>query len=168
MDLVRRLAGHDVNRVIAEELNRQGECTAKLLRFNQVRVASLLRHGRIPRFRPSEEPAESPMLSGHQAARKREVSPSTLHRLLNDGFPPSEQVTPEARWRIRLDELLRARLPAALPPGFVVMKEAVARLGVSRQTVLRWVKRGKLDAVMIHRDKHPSFEVRPSQLDSRS
>jgi len=81
------------------------------------------------------------------------VAPSTIHRMLNDGFLAGDQITPGAPWRIRLTEELRQHFVENVPEGYVPMQIATARLGVSRQTVLEWIKRGKLDAVTIRQGR---------------
>ena len=40
------------------------------------------------------------------------------------------------------------------------MREAPRALGVSRQTVLQWVKHGKLDAVMICRGNRKGLRIK--------
>jgi hypothetical protein len=65
------------------------------------------------------------------------VSTPTIHRWLNDGFIPSEQLTPGAPWQIRITEELRARFVEQAEPEYVPMLEAMMKLGVSRQTVLQ-------------------------------
>ena len=84
-----------------------------------------------------------------KAAAVLNVAPSTLHRWLNDGLIAGEQVTPGAPWRIRLTEPLKARLTEAAGEGFVTMQEATRALGVTRQTVLRRVKRGEIEAAHV-------------------
>ena len=81
------------------------------------------------------------------------VAPSTIHRMLNDGFLAGNQITPGAPWRIGLTEELRQRFVADAPEGYVAMQVATARLRVSRQTVLDWIKRGKLDAITVQRGR---------------
>ena len=158
--LVRRLAAHHPDREIAAVLNRQGKTTATGLSFTARRVTLLRLSRKIPCFRPAAQPPEGELLSVRQAAEQLGVAPSTLHRSINDGFLPARQVTPGAPWRIRLTPQLRARFRAEAPPGYVGMREAIRRLGVSRQTVLQWVKRGKLDAVMIHRGRRKGLAIK--------
>ena len=80
------------------------------------------------------------------AAAALNVTPSTLHRWLNDGLIAGEQMTPGAPWRIRLTEELKARFAEKAVDGFVTMQEATRALGVTRQTVLQRVKRGEIEA----------------------
>jgi excisionase family DNA binding protein len=83
------------------------------------------------------------------AAAALNVTPSTLHRWLNDGLIAGEQMTPGAPWRIRLTEELKARFAEKAVDGFVTMQEATRALGVTRQTVLQRVKRGEIEAAHV-------------------
>jgi excisionase family DNA binding protein len=160
IELVRRLAQHYPDTVIAGILNRQDRKTARGLRFDTNRVGNLRRHWNIPCYEPSEDPTGGELLTVKQAARVLDVAPSTLHRWLNDGFIAGEQVTPHAPWQIRLTESLMKRFVDEAPEGYVTMQEATQRLGVSRQTVLQRVKRGELDAVHVHRGRKKGIRIR--------
>ena len=94
------------------------------------------------------------------AALVRGVAPSTLHRLLNAGIIPGEQLTPGAPWRIRLTHDVLARFNNDAGEGFMPMREAMKALGVSRQTVLQRVKRGELDAVHVMRGKQKGLRIK--------
>ena len=48
----------------------------------------------------------------------------------------------------------------AVPAGYVPIREAMRAQGVSRQTVLQWVKRGKLKAVMIYRGRRKVLRIK--------
>ena len=148
---MRRLAALYPDAVIAGILNRQGRTTAYGHRFEAGRVASLRRHWDIPCFEPRMTHAEGELLTIKKAAAVLGVAPSTLHRLLNAGIIPGEQLTPGALWRIRLDEEVMARFNNDAGESFIPMREAMKALGVSRQTVLQRVKRGELDAVHVMR-----------------
>ena len=91
---MRRLAALYPDAVIAGILNRQGRTTAYGHRFEAVRVASLRRHWDIPCFEPSATHAEGELLTIKKAAAALSVASSTLHRLLNAGIIPGEQLTP--------------------------------------------------------------------------
>ena len=160
IDLLRRLAAHYPDAVIAGILNRQGRRTARGLRFTQSRVSSLRTHRKIPCFRRAERPPDGEVVSVRQAAKVLGVATSTIHRMLNDGFLSGEQITPGAPWQIRLTEELRSHFVEEAPEGYVAMQVATARLGVSRQTVLEWIKRGKLDAVTIRRGRRGGLRIR--------
>ena len=159
IDLLRRLAAHYPDTVIAGILNRQGRKTATGLSFTANRVGSLRTHWNIPCFKPPEEPVDGPCLTIEQAARELKLAPSTLHRWLNDGFIPGEQITPGAPWRIRLTDDLRARFVEEPPDGYVTMLKAVNLLGVTRQTILQRVKRGELKAVHVRCGRRKGLRI---------
>lgn len=157
--LVRRLATHYPDTVIAGILNKQDRTTARGLRFTANLVGNLRRHWKIPRFEPLAEPPDGELLNIKQAAKVLGIAPSTIHRWLNDGFIAGEQITPGAPWQIRLTEELRNRFVDQAPAGYVTMQEATKILGVSRQTVLQRVKDGELDAVHVYRGRRKGLRI---------
>lgn len=160
VELVRRLAVHYPDALIAGILNRQGKSTAYGHRFTSNRVGNLRRHWNIPRFEPTTKPSEGELVNIKQASNILGIAPSTIHRWLNDGFIPGEQITPGAPWQIRVTEDLLARFVEDTPDGYVPMVDATKILGVSRQTVLQRVKRGELDAVHVYRGKRKGLRIR--------
>jgi hypothetical protein len=164
--LLRRLAVHYPDAVIAGVLNRQGRRSAHGERFTVSIVSSLRTSWNIPRHQPPTTPPEGELATVTEAARQLGVAPSTLHRWLQDGFLGGEQVTPGAPWQIRLTEELRARFTEEAPPGWLPMWSAMKALGVSRQTVLQRVKRGQLRAVHVHRGRQPGLRIEvPRSMD---
>jgi DNA invertase Pin-like site-specific DNA recombinase/predicted DNA-binding transcriptional regulator AlpA len=157
--LVRRLAVHYPDSVIAGILNRQGRATAYGHRFTAGRIGNLRRHWGIPCCEPTTDQAEGELVTVKKAAAALGVAPSTIHRLLNDGIIAGEQLTPGAPWRIRLTDALKARFDGEAGEGFLPMREAMRALGVSRQTVLQRVKRGELAAVHVTRGKQKGLRV---------
>jgi excisionase family DNA binding protein len=158
--LVRRLAAHYPDAVIAGILNRQDRQTAYGHRFTANHVGSLRRQWNIPRFKPPPTIPEGELLTVRQAAAVLGTAASTVHRWLNDGFIRGEQLTPGAPWRIRLTEDLRAGFVNETPQGYLTMYQAMRRLGVSRQTVLQRVKRGELDAIHVMRGKKNGLRIK--------
>ena len=158
--LVRRLAAHHPDPVIAGILNRQGRKTARGHRFEGNRVCNLRQHWSIPCFVPEPASGDGELLTITAAACVLGVAPSTIHRLLNDGIIPGEQSTPGAPWRIRLTDDLKARFNGEAGDGFLAMREAMRTLGVSRQTVLQRVKRGELEAVHVTRGKQKGLRIK--------
>jgi DNA invertase Pin-like site-specific DNA recombinase len=158
--LVRRLAVHYPDTTIAGILNRQGRRTARALPFTASRVQSLRHHWHIDAYQPSDRPEEGQRLTVAVAAAELGTAPSTLHRWLNDGFIPGEQITPGAPWRIRLTDELRALFLDDAPDGWLVMQDATKILGVSRQTVLQRVKRGELQAVHIRSGRRKGLRIK--------
>ena len=158
--LVRRLAVHYPDTVIAGILNRQGRRTARGHRFEGNRVCSLRRHWNIPCFEPKAEAGDGELMTIKRAAVALGVATSTIHRLINDGIIAGEQLTPGAPWRIRLTTDLKARFNADAGEGFLPMREAMRALGVSRQTVLQRVKRGELEAVHVTRGRQKGLRIK--------
>ena len=158
--LLRRLAVHYPDDVIAGILNRQGRTTARDLRFTANLVSNTRRHWHIPRFQPRPEGPDGELLSIQQAAKALKLAPSTLYRWVNEGFVAGEQVTPGAPWQIRLTDDLRRQFVDQAPEGYVVMQAMTKLLGVSRQTVLQRVKRGELEAVHVCRGRRKGLRIK--------
>jgi len=160
IELLRRLAVHHPDTVIAAVLNRQGRKTARGESFTANRVASLRRHWNIPCFQAPTTPLEGELLSVQAAADQLGVAASTLLRWLDDGFVGGEQVTPGAPWRIRMTKELRSLIVPEVPRGYVAMPQAMRMLGVSRQTIMQRVKRGELSVVHVSRGKQKGLRIR--------
>jgi excisionase family DNA binding protein len=158
--LVRRLALYYPDTMIAGILNRQGRTTAYGHRFEAGRVGNLRRHWDIPCFEAKADEAAGELLTIKKAATMLGVAPSTIHRLLNDGVIPGEQLTPGAPWRIRCTDDLMARFNGEAGDGFMPMREAMRVLGVSRQTVLQRVKRGEIEAVHVMRGRQKGLRIK--------
>jgi hypothetical protein len=160
LELLRRLAVHHSDSIIAGVLNRQGRKTARGESFTANRVNSLRNHWNIPRYQPPAQPPDGELLTVEAAANQLRVAPSTLLRWLNDGFIGGEQVTPGAPWRIRMTQELKNLIVPEVPPGYVTMPEAMRLLGVSRQTIMQRVKRGELSVVHVSCGKQKGLRIR--------
>ncbi len=159
--LIRRLAAHYPDAVIAGILNRQHRTTARGMSYTARRVQSLRHHWKIPCHQPgtSDQAPEGELLNVTQAARELKIAPSTLLRWLNDGFIAGEQVTPGAPWRIRLTSQLRGMLTDTAPDGWLALHHASRALGISRQTVLQKVNRGELRAVLTRTGRRKGLRI---------
>jgi DNA invertase Pin-like site-specific DNA recombinase/predicted DNA-binding transcriptional regulator AlpA len=158
--LVRRLAAHYPDSVIAGILNRQGRKSAYGHRFTANLVSGLRRQWDIPRFeRPTNQP-EGELLNVRQTAAALGVATSTIHRWLNDGIIAGEQLTPGAPWRIRLTDDLRKRVAEEAPTGYLTMYQTMRLLGVSRQTVWQRVKRGEIDAIHVKQGRKKGLRLK--------
>jgi DNA invertase Pin-like site-specific DNA recombinase len=160
ISLLRRLAVHYPDDVIAGILNRQGRRTASEERFTALHVGSLRRYRNIPRYERPAEPPTGEVVPIRKAAEILGVYTSTIHRWLNDGFIAGEQVTPGAPWQIRITDELRSRFVEQAPPAYLPMVDATKKLGVSRQTVLQRVKRGELEAVLVTRGRRKGLRIK--------
>jgi DNA invertase Pin-like site-specific DNA recombinase/predicted DNA-binding transcriptional regulator AlpA len=158
--LVRRLAVHYPDTVIAGILNRQQCTTAYGHRFTAHHVGGLRRNWNIARYEPPATLSEGEMLTIKQTAETLGVATSTIHRWLNDGIIAGEQLTSGAPWRIRLTDDLRARVAEEAPEGYLTMYQAMRRLGVSRQTVWQRVKRGEIEAIHVRRGRKKGLRLK--------
>jgi hypothetical protein len=160
VELLRRLAVHHPDTIIAGVLNRQGRKTARGETFTAHRVANLRRSWKIPCYQAPSPPAEGELLTVEAAAKQLGVAASTLLRWLNDGFIGGEQVTPGVPWRLRMTQQLKNLIVPEVPPGYVVMPQAMRLLGVSRQTIMQRVKRGELAVVHVSCGKQKGLRLR--------
>jgi DNA invertase Pin-like site-specific DNA recombinase len=158
--LLRRLAPHYPDAVIASIFNRQRRTSATGERFTASLIGSLRRYRQIPKHQPTAPQPENEPLPIAKAAKVLGVAPSTVHRYLLSGLIVGEQLTPGAPWRIRLTDELRARFVAEAPAGFVPLVDAMRLLGVSRQTVWQRVKRGELTAMQVSRGRRKGLFIK--------
>lgn len=161
IELLRRLAVHYPDAVIAGILNRQQRRTARGLSYTASRVQSLRHHWNIDCHQKNPQEQEGELVTVAQAAADLGLAPSTLHRWLNDGFIAGEQITPGAPWRILLTDELRALFVDDAPAGWLAMLEATLAHGVSRQTLLQRVKRGELRAVHVCTGRRKGLRIEP-------
>jgi len=159
-DLLRRLAVHYPDAIIAGILNSQGRKTARGLRFTRQRVGALRQTRKIPCYRPPAGQPEGAVYNLRQAADELGVSASMLHRMVNNGSLAGEQVTRGAPWRIRLTAAVRGLFVDQAPAGYVAMHVATSRLRVPRTTVMDWIQRGRLKAVVLRRGRGSGWRIR--------
>ncbi|HXL59819.1 MAG TPA: recombinase family protein [Mycobacterium sp.] len=160
IDVIRRLAVHHTDGVIAGILNRQGRRTVSGDRFTAGHVQGLRHHRGIPCRKPPSNAPDGELASVRKAAEVLNLASSTILRWIEDGFIPAEQPTPGAPWQIRVTDDLLSRFVEETPAGFIPMIEATKRLGVSRQTVLQRVKRGELQAVHIRQGRRKGLRIK--------
>ena len=165
IELIRRLAEHHPDRQIASILARQGHRTGTGLPFTEARVKAARQRAGIPAAPPPDP--ESNLVTIQQAASELAVSLFTIRRWLREGLLPGEQTTPNAPWRIRLDDDVRARFVPDVPDGFVKLGDAARLLGCARQTVLHKVQRRELRAIHVTSGQRKGLriEVPAARLD---
>ena len=162
VEWVRRLAPVYPDIQIAKVLNDQGRRSARGLLFSVSLVQKLrYRHG-IKGYRPSSTgEEEGEVLSIAAAAARLGVSHTTLYRWVNAGVLPNiHSDLPGAPARIRLNADFRGRFHLDPPEGFVPLREAVGRLGVSRQTIWQRVASGQLESCHVKRGPNRGLHVR--------
>jgi len=157
VELIRRLAEHHPDDQIAAILNRQGRRTGKGLPFTRPRVQAARFRAGIPTAPPSDPNSE--VVTIQQAATELGVTVFTIRRWLADGLLPGEQITPNAPWRIRLSDEVRARFVPDVPDGFLALNDAARLLGCARQTVLHKVQRGELQAIQVTNGRRKGLRI---------
>jgi len=159
VELVRQLAEKFTDEQIARILIRQGRKTATGLPFNAHRVASLRSNYGIQRYKkPKDEPLKT--YTAQQAAKVLQVSVPTIHNWLNAGFIKGEQLAEGAPWEILLTDDNIKRLTAQdAPEGWLPLHLAAKELGVSKQTVLNWVKSNKLEYIYVTKGKKKGLRI---------
>lgn len=159
VELVRQLAQKFTDDQIARILIRQGHKTATGLSFNAHRVASLRWNYDIPRYqKPQDEHPKS--YTAQQAAQILQVSVPTIHNWLNGGFIRGEQITPGAPWEIFLtDDDIKQLTAQDAPNGWLPLLSATKEFGVSKQTILNWVKSKKLEYIYVTKGKKKGLRI---------
>lgn len=159
VELVRQLAQKFTDEQIARILIRQGHKTATGLPFNAHTVANLRRNYAIPRYqRTKDEKTKS--YTAEQAAQILQVSVPTIHNWLNMGFIKGEQLAKGAPWEIFLTDDDIKRLTAQdAPDGWLPLKLAGKEFGVTKQTILNWVKSKKLQYIYVTKGKKKGLRI---------
>ena len=111
----------------------------------------------IPDSPPPDPDSETMTIK--QAATELGVCHTTVYRWLRAGLLPGEQVTPNAPWRVRLTDEIRARFVPDVPDGYLPLDEAAKRLGVARQTVLHQVQRGQRHAIQVTQGRRQGLRI---------
>ena len=159
VELVRQLAAKVTDDQIDRILIRNGYKTATGLSFNSHKVGNLRWNYGIPRYKKPE--GEQPKTyTAQQAAAVLQVSVPTIHNWLNAGFIKGKQVIKGAPWEIFLtnDDIERLTANDA-PPDWVPLPLAAKDLGVSKQTVLNWVKSNKLEYIYVTKGKKKGLRI---------
>jgi DNA invertase Pin-like site-specific DNA recombinase len=160
--LVRELATKFSDVQIARILVRKGIKTATGLSFNASHVANIRHTYEIPCYQqPQDEQLNT--YTAQQASHILQVSLPTVRRWLKDGLLKGEQMTSGAPCEILLSEEEIARLTAKdAPAGWLSVQQAARQFGVSKQTILNWVRAQKVDYVSVTRGKRKILKVDPT------
>jgi len=94
VDLVRRLAVHYPDAVIAGILNRQGRRTPRGLSYTATRVQGLRHYWKIDCHQPDQQPQEGPVLTVADAAAQLGLAPSTCTGGWATGSSPANRSPP--------------------------------------------------------------------------
>ena len=167
IELIGKLAKHHTDEQIARILIRRGIKTPKkLLAFTAVHVRSLRHNHQIPRY---HDPAldDGPTYTVEQTARLFNVSMPTVYSWLKLGLLSGKQIATGAPWFIRVTETDRQRLTPNAPPDWLSLKRAAAELGVAKQTILNWVKAGKIPHVYAIQGRQSGLRIDVKSAPSR-
>jgi DNA invertase Pin-like site-specific DNA recombinase/uncharacterized protein YndB with AHSA1/START domain len=167
VELIRQLAQHYPDDMIARVLIRQGRHTAQGHPFTAGRVQSVRKSYGIAAYAGPRPLMEAGRFTVQQAERELGVSNSTIRRWLGEGLLIGEQVVPGGPWQIVIDDAVRQRFRPEAPAGWLPLDKAAGALGISHQTVLHWVKSGRLEAVQVTNGKRRGLRIRVEEPGSR-
>jgi DNA invertase Pin-like site-specific DNA recombinase len=102
MELIRELAGHCPDELIAATLNRLGLRTGKGNTWKKHRIASVRSYLNLPAY-DGDAPLKT--LNAAQAAKRLCIDTRTVHELLKQGRIPGRQVIRFAPWQIPVEAL---------------------------------------------------------------
>ena len=93
------------------------------------------------------------------------MSVPTIYNWIDSGFIKGEQETEGAPWEIILNDADIKRLTAKdTPAGWIPVSQAVRELGVSKQTVLNWVKAGKLQFMYVNHGRKKGLRINTNSV----
>ncbi len=158
--LVRELATRFNDAQIARVLIRQGIKTPQTkVSFTARHVADFRRRYDIAPCPKVPQAGDDKTYTVEQAARLFKVSPPTVYSWLNLGILVGKQLAPGAPWEIAITEADLQRLAAQAPSGWQSVEEAAAELGVSKQTILNWVKARKIPYAYVTRGRRRGLKI---------
>ncbi len=159
VELVRQLAKKFTDEQIARILIRQRHKTATGLPYNTHRVANLRWNFGIPCYKkPEGEDVKA--FTAQEAAEILKVSIPTIYNWIDLGLIRGEQMTSGAPWEIVLtDEDIKRVTAQDIPEGWLPLTRAAQELGVSKQTVLNWVKSKKLEAIYANKGRKKGLRI---------
>ncbi|HUY25697.1 MAG TPA: helix-turn-helix domain-containing protein, partial [Candidatus Saccharimonadales bacterium] len=164
LEMVRQLAPRFTNDQIARIFNSQHLHTGRGQTFNRIRVAYLRERLGIPSPTADMTETDDPnWVDVPTAAGQLDVSPDTIRRWAREGFLDARQLIPGAPWSIHITDQIRQQVVAEAPPGWVGLADAARYLGHSKQTVLDWIRSGKLPAVQVMTGKRKGLRIEVGQ-----
>ena len=168
IELIRELAKCHSDAQIARILIRRGIKTPKKqLPFTAHHVRSLRRTYQIPCYHDTTLNDDGHTYTVEQTARLFNVSLPTVYSWLKLGLLSGRQITAGAPWSIRVTATERERLTPNAPPGWLSLKRTAAELGVSTQTILNWVKAGKVRSVYAIKGRQSGLRIDVKSAPSR-
>jgi predicted site-specific integrase-resolvase len=165
IELVRELAKKFTDDQISRILHRRGHKTPTGLNYSSQKVANLRRRNGIAGYQmPKGKQVRT--YNVEQASEILQVSRATVYQWLNSGYIRGEQVTMGAPWEIILtDEEIRRLTAQETPPGWVSLNQAAKELGVSKQTILNWIKAKKLEYIYVSKGRKKGLRINTKSAD---
>ena len=102
IEVLQQMAGRFTDQQIAATLNRLGLRTGVGNSWNMMRVRSARSYYQLPAFAPDDQPKEVTL---QEAARRLNVSQSTVRRMIEEKILPARQVVLCAPWQIPMGAL---------------------------------------------------------------
>ncbi len=159
VELVRQLAQKFTDDQIARILMRKGLKTATGLSFNGRKVAYIRANNDIPCYKkPKDETVK--FYTAEQAATILKVSVPTIHKWITDGFIKGEQMTSGAPWEIILtDDEIKCLTAQDSPEGWLSLTLAAKEFGVTKQTILNWIKSHKVEYIYVTKGNKKGLRI---------
>jgi hypothetical protein len=168
IELIRKLAQRHSDAQIAGILVRRGIKTPKKeLTFTAHHVRGLRSSYQIPCCHESALSDGDKTYTVDQTASLFDVAPPTVYLWLKLGILTGEQIISGAPWAIRVTEAERERLTPNVPQGWLPLKAAASELGVTKQTILNWVKGGKIPYVYAIKGRQSGLRIDVKSAPSR-
>ena len=160
VEQVRQLAAEFTDSQIAIIMSRKGLRTSKGHPFTSHRIACLRNRYGIEKGPPL--PRRGPdIYTAQQASELLGVTRTTVVRWVETGLLRGAQVTGQAPWRIEVTAGDRERLATTQEqPGWLTLKAAAAKLGVSQQAILQKVNTGQLEGTRVQMGARASWRIR--------
>lgn len=160
VQLVRELAALHSDIQIARILNARRMRTPRSNEsFTAHHVSDLRRRHAIPNAPDRPKRGHSKTYTVEQAARLFKVSPPTIYSWLKLGLLVGEQIAAGAPWAIRITDADQQRLAREAPKNWLPLGDAAAELAVSKQTILNWVKAGKIPCAYVHTGRRRGLRI---------
>ena len=160
VDWVRELAEEYSDAEIARILHCRGLRTSKGHTFTRTKIACLRLVYGIEKGTSLPKRGQD-IYSAQQAAEILGVCHSTVIRWVEVGLLRGTQKSKGASWRIQVSEEDRKRLRTAeTSEGWLTLKGAASKMGVSQQTILQRLKDGKLEGIRARTGRRVSWRIR--------
>lgn len=158
LDLLRKLTTRHTDKQIARIMLRKGLKTPMGMTPTAHRIASIRLHHGIECFQKRSD-EEQGTYTVDQAAEIFNVSRHTILLWLKEGLLRGDQLTSCAPWAVYVSEEDKGRLRENGPAGWLPIEKAAMELRVSKQTVVNWVKEGKVAHVYVTKGRRRGLRI---------